>query len=523
MKKRPNILFAFADDWGRYAGCYTKFHGENSLSALIETPNIDRIANEGVIFTNALVPAPSCTPCRSSVLSGRYFWQTKLGAILLGAVWDESIPSYPEILRDNGYKIGFTYKVWGPGSPANAPYGGDKNHYWSGGGKFNDYSFAVTDNLRACGDVEQAKLPLDQEVRANFESFLAEVEEDQPFCYWWGPTNTHRKWQRGSGKELWNIEPDDLKGRMPSFFPDVHDVREDVADYLGECMALDRGLGVLLDILKERGELDNTFIVVSGDHGIPGFPRAKCNLYDIGCEVALMARLTGTIPAGTVDEDMVNIMDVAPTFLDIAELDKPEGMPAESLLSRMKGAAPPVAKNFVVTGRERHVATAREKGLPYPHRAVRTKDFLYIRNFAPDRWPMGDPCGMDNPAAPAPDYDVLSNDTMVCYADFDASPTKAWMIHHRAEPEHSENFDLGFGKRPAEELYDLKNDPNQVNNLAYDQTYKLIRDQLSETLFKELREQSDPRVCEAECRFESSPYTDLKYDQSMDQDRLSRA
>jgi uncharacterized sulfatase len=112
---------------------------------------------------------------------------------------------------------------------------------------------------------------------------------------------------------------------------------------------------------------------------------------------------------------------------------------------------------------------------------------------------------------------------MVCYADFDASPTKAWMIHHRAEPEHSENFDLGFGKRPAEELYDLKNDPNQVNNLAYDQTYKLIRDQLSETLFKELREQSDPRVCETECRFESSPYTDLKYDLSMDQDRLSRA
>ena len=90
--KRPNILFAFADDWGRYASAYRRFESENSLNNLIETPNFDRVAKEGVIFTNAFVQAPSCTPCRSSILSGQYFWQTGLGAILTGAVWDERIP-----------------------------------------------------------------------------------------------------------------------------------------------------------------------------------------------------------------------------------------------------------------------------------------------------------------------------------------------------------------------------------------------------------------------------------------------
>ena len=79
---RPNIVFAFADDWGRYARAYAKHEGPGSLNELIDTPNFDRIAAEGALFLNALVPAPSCTPCRSSILAGQYFWQTGLGAIL---------------------------------------------------------------------------------------------------------------------------------------------------------------------------------------------------------------------------------------------------------------------------------------------------------------------------------------------------------------------------------------------------------------------------------------------------------
>ena len=137
---KPNIVFAFADDWGRYASAYRDRPGEGTINELIDTPNFDRVADEGALFLNAHVPAPSCTPCRSSILSGRYFWQTGLGAILAGARWDESIPSYPLILEEAGYHIGYTYKVWMPGLVEHAPYGGERTAYESAGIRFNNFS-----------------------------------------------------------------------------------------------------------------------------------------------------------------------------------------------------------------------------------------------------------------------------------------------------------------------------------------------------------------------------------------------
>jgi uncharacterized sulfatase len=505
---RPNILFAFADDWGRYASAYAA-EGDLSLSGLIATPNFDRVAKEGALFRNAYVPAPSCTPCRSSLLSGSYFWQTGLGAILAGAVWDETIPTYPLELEKAGYHIGYTYKVWSPGKAINAPYGGQRTMYETAGNDYRNFSFHATDHAQELG-VEGAKQLLYDETLQNFDAFLADQPEDTPFCYWWGPTNTHRRWQKGSGKALWNIEPDDLQGRLPDFLPDVHDIREDMADYLGECMAVDAGLGVLLQRLEELGELDNTLVVVSGDHGIPGFPRAKCNLYDIGCEVALAARWPGQIPAGRSIDDFVNLMDLAPTFLDACDVPVPESMTAQSLLpllkSQLQGQIEP-ARTFVVTGRERHVHIAREGNLPYPQRAIRTADFLYIHNFAPDRWPAGDPAGLDDETAVAPSYADLETDTMICYPDLDAGPTKAWMIHHRSEPDVQRAFDLGFGKRPQEELYVLADDPHYMNNVAGKAEYADVQAELERQLFAVLTEQDDPRVVEKPCRFEAPPYS----------------
>ena len=179
--KRPNILFAFADDWGRYASAYAAHQGERSLCALIDTPHFDRVAGEGVLFTNALVPAPSCTPCRSSILSGRYFWQTGLGAILLGAVWDRAIPSYPFLLRDAGYHIGFSYKVWSPGTPQDDPYGGTETRYQDCGDDFNRFSFRAAEWAGEAGGVEHAKRRLCDEARGNFRSFLADRNPEQPY------------------------------------------------------------------------------------------------------------------------------------------------------------------------------------------------------------------------------------------------------------------------------------------------------------------------------------------------------
>jgi len=505
---KPNIVFAFADDWGRYASAYTRFEPENSLNALIATPNFDRVAREGVIFQNAFVPAPTCTPCRSSILSGQYFWQTGLGAILQGAVWDESIPTYPLTLEANGYHIGYTYKVWSPGRAINAPYGAERTRFEPAGNNYGQFSHFATRKVPEKG-VEGSKQMLLDETRGNFDAFLKARPDGKPFCYWWGPTNTHRTWERGSGKALWGLEPDDLKTRLPAFLPDVHDVREDVCDYLGECLAVDAGLGVLMQRLEAEGELDNTLLVVSGDHGIPGFPRAKCNLYDIGCEVALAARWPGRIQPGRVVADFVNLMDLGPTFLEAAGVDIPGSMSASSILplleSNGSGQIEP-GRTFVVTGRERHVAGARDGNLPYPQRAIRTRDFLYIHNFAPDRWPMGDPCGLDDPNARTPPLRDLTINTFVAYADLDASPTKAWMIHHRAEEAVQELFQLGFGKRPQEELYDLRVDPHYMKNVAGDPAYGDIQEELSARLMQVLRENDDPRLVESPCRFEHRPF-----------------
>ena len=248
---------------------------------------------------------------------------------------------------------------------------------------------------------------------------------------------------------------------------------------------------------------------MSGDHGIPGIPRAKCNLYDIGCEVALAARWPGRIRPGRVVEDFINLMDLGPTFLEAAGARVPDSMSARSLMPVFesdKSGQIEDDRTFVVTGRERHVAAAREGNLPYPQRAIRTRDFLYIHNFAPDRWPIGDPCGLDDPSTEAPSFEKLCNDTFAAYSDMDASPTKAWMILHRTEENVQELFRLGFGKRPKEELYDLRVDPHHMNNVAGDAAYSDIQEKLAAKLIQILRENNDPRVVEAQCRFEHEPF-----------------
>ena len=503
-----NIVFAFADDWGRYAGSYARHEGPNSLNHLISTPNFDRIVREGVLFTNAFVPAPTCTPCRSSILSGQYFWQTGLGAILQGAVWDENIPTYPLELEKAGCHIGYTYKVWSPGKSHNAPYGGERTAYMGAGNNFNRFSHHATERAKEIG-IAAAKQELLDEARKNFDSFLDSRPEGKPFCYWWGPTNTHRTWEPGSGKNLWGLNPDDFKGRIPPFLPDAAEVREDFCDYLGECQAVDAGLGVILDRLEEEGELDNTLLVVSGDHGIPGIPRGKCNLYDIGTEIALAMRWPGHIKPGRIADDFVNLMDLAPTFMEAAGVPIPDSMTASSLLPILKseksGLIEP-RRSYVVTGRERHVASARDGNLPYPQRSIRTKDFLYIINFAPHRWPMGDPKELEDPERLPPPYEELQWKTWTAYRDMDASPTKAWMIHNRKREDVRPLFALGFGKRPYEELYDLQKDRHCMHNAADDSGYGNIKKELKVKLLTILRDQKDPRIVESPCRFELPPY-----------------
>ncbi|MHB8897410.1 MAG: sulfatase family protein [Thermoguttaceae bacterium] len=501
--KRPNILFAFADDWGRYASAYATLE-PGGPSDVVRTPHFDRVAREGALFTHAFVNAPSCTPCRSSLLSGQYFWRTGLGAILQGAVWDPKIPTYPLLLKDAGYHIGHTYKVWAPGTPVNAPYGGNALAYVKRGGHMNDFSEFVS----KADDRDAARRQIMDEVRGNFRDFVADGD-GRPFCYWFGPTNTHRKWIQGSGKDLWGIDPDSLKGKMPPYMPDVPAVREDFADYLGEAQAFDMAVGTLLEELEGIGQLDNTIVVVSGDHGIPGFPRGKCNLYDLGVEVSLAIRWGKNIPSGRVVDDFVTLPDLAPTFVEAAGLAPPAVMTGRSLLPVLKseksGLVDPT-RTFAIVGRERHVAAAREGFLPYPQRAIHTRDFVYIRNFAPERMPLGDGPGFNQPLNPMPEFAELRENTFAAYADMDASPTKAWIATHRDDPGMAKFVQYAFGPRPAEELYDLRTDPGQLDNLAGDPVHGQVQKELSDTLMKVLKDTGDPRVTGDGTTYEKPPF-----------------
>jgi arylsulfatase A-like enzyme len=503
-----NVLFCFADDWGRYASAYAKHEKRPSPNQVVKTPNIDRIAQRGAIYRNAFVNAPSCTPCRSALLTGRYFFNTDRSAILQGAIWDGKIPAFPLLLKEKGYHIGKTTKVWSPGTPADGPFGGQAHAYQKAGMRHNNFSEQVTAAMNKGQKLEEAREELLQEVRGNFDDFLKARERSKPFFYWFGPTTVHRTWIKGSGKKLWNIDPESLKGKLPANLPDVPEVREDFADYLGEVQAFDAYIGVLLKKLEEAGELEKTLIVISGDHGAPGFPGGKCNLYDFGVGVSLVTAYPGG-KGGRVVDDFINLMDLCPTFLELAGVPIPEGVNGKSILSLIKseksGQIDP-ERDFVICGRERHVGSARAGNLPYPHRSLRVKDYLYIRNFAPDRTPMGDPIGVN--ADQAPTQQELETNTRAAFPDMDAGPTKAWLIANRNDPKAKFFYDYSFAKRPAEELYDLASDPDQIKNVASDAKFAATREELSKRLESTLKKVGDPRVIEKECKFDRSPFTD---------------
>ena len=502
--KAPNILFAFADDWGRQAGIYSKTDGSGTINDVARTPNFDQLAKGGVLFTNASVNAPSCTPCRSSILSGRNFWETGRGAILQGAVWDANIPTWPLLLKDAGYHLGYTYKVWSPGTPRDAGIGGSANAFQHAGRKFNGFSQYVSG--RPWGlSTKDAKAELFMEVRSNFRSFLKDRKDGQPFAYWFGPTNVHRKWTKGSGKKLWEIDPDDLKGKMPAFLPDVHPVREDLADYLGEIAAFDAALGLLIEELKKVGEYENTLIVVSGDHGPPGFPHGKCNLYDFGTRVCLAIAGPG-VKGGRIVDDFVCLPDLAPTFLEAGKTKVPDVMTARSLWNVLKsdksGRVDP-ERDANITGRERHVQIARAGQLPYPQRAIRTKDFQFVINFRPDRWPLGDPYLLGT--AKEPSLEQMERSTFVTLPDEDAGPTKAWIVANRSDPKVKPFFEHAYGKRPREELFDLRKDPHQMKNVARDPAYAKEVAQLRKRLMAYLKATNDPRLLDDGKFFETPP------------------
>ena len=491
---RPNILFCFSDDWGRYASIYQDPE-RPGLNDVIDTPALDAIGRDGVVFENAFVPAPTCKPCRAAVSTGMPFYRCGSNAFLhsheFGKAKDpyKALPGFSELLVKSGYHV----MHWGKTTNKSARKV-DRTHMVP----LCHFSQAVT----ASSDKDARKKELFSFVRSNFRDFLDKKADDKSFFYWFGPHNSHRQWTRGSGKHLWGLNPDSLKGKIPAFLPDVHDVREDIADYLGEALAWDGMVNELLAELKARGELRNILIIVSGDHGMPGMPRGKCNLHDFGSAVSLLVSWPERIQPGRRVDDFVNLMDIAPTVLEAADIEPPEHMLARSfmnVLTSQKSGIVDASRDHVVIGRERHVGSSQRDRSPYPSRAIRTADFLLIRNFKPDRPPMG---VVYREASP----EELLQDHYIAYPDMDASPTKVFLMTNKAD--HPQHWEFAFAPRPEFELYDLKRNPDQVRNIANNPEYEKVLATLNERMMRILKYTRDPRVIGDGDAFDKKPFVD---------------
>lgn len=500
---RPNVLFFFVDDWGRDAGVYAD-PNRPSLSDIITTPNFDRIAREGVMFTNAFVPVSSCGPCRAALATGRYFWNCGSGAFLNGRASDwknnpnpfVKMTKFPDLLRESGYLALRSQKTISFKPSTILPAGRlvPRTDY-------QRYGLYVSQATNASDRVKRIEETLNHP-RYEMRRVLKSQEKGQPFFFIYGTINVHRPWHPDSGEKLWAIDPDQLKGRIPKFLPDVADVRRDFADYLGEVQAADAMLGVMLEELKSVGQLDNTMIILSGDNGIPGIPRGKTNCYDLSIRAPMLVRWPEKIAPGRRVDDFVSLMDVGPTLLEVAGLPVPADMDGRSFLKQLasdKNGWIDPARDFVVVGRELHFHTARDGNLPYPMRAIRTRNHLYIRNFKPDRWPNGAPHNIDN-AEVSGHYGRLEE---APFRDLDASLTKSWLLAHRDTLATRDAIALTLGKRPAEELYAVDEDPDSLRNLADDPSARTMKAQLSSKLMSVLERTNDPRLTDV---FDKPPY-----------------
>ena len=295
---------------------------------------------------------------------------------------------------------------------------------------------------------------------------MNEKPKGKPFLFWMGPVEPHRSYKYGIGKEH-GIDPD--KVIVPPFLPDTEQVRNDIADYFFEIQWQDNHLQRAIDLLEKKGLLNNTIVIATSDNGMP-FPRAKATTYNYGVHMPLAIMWADKIKPGRRITDFVNNDDFAPTFLQAASLPIPQDMTGNSMMdiftSKKQGQIDP-KRNFTLAGFERHVFS-RPGGTTYGRRAIYTEDWSYIHNYNPDRWPMGDP------DCKTPHQGI--------YGDVDKGPTKTYMIDHQDDPKVKKLFQMAFGKLPADELYDMKNDPFEMENVIEQSDNSKVLQQLQSEL-----------------------------------------
>ena len=429
--EKPNVVFFIADDvsWNDY-GCY----GNKAA----RTPHIDALAANGLRFNHAYLTASSCSPSRSSIITGRYPHNNgKAAELHLPIEWN--LPWFPELLREAGYYTALS----------------GKHHMTSTKGPEGETRpkpFDHVDGGRAKGNSGG---------HANWVAVTKDRPKDKPFFFWFAAYDAHRDWD---ADKQWDEErygpmhkPADVI--VPPFLVDDEETRQDLASYYNEVTRFDHYIGEVVAELKSQGELDNTLIFVLADNGRP-FPRAKTRIHDSGMKTALVAHWpAGIKTSGRASDSLVSVIDLAPTVLDVAGLKPAETMQGVSLQPLLARTATQVRK-FAFSEHNWHDYEAHGRG-------VRGDGFLLIKNFRP--------------------YQAWQGP-----ADSVRSPSHASLQARRdSEKLTAAQLDVFLAPRPAVELYDLRGDPHQLVNLVGRPDYNIQRALLSQTLDRWMEETHD--------------------------------
>ncbi|WP_237226372.1 sulfatase [Rubinisphaera sp. JC750] len=463
--KRPNILFAISDD---QSFPHTSAYG----CEWVKTPGFDRVAREGLLFMNCYTPNAKCAPSRSAVVTGRNSWQLEEAGNHV-CFFPEKFVTYCEgLTQHTDYFVGCTGKGVAPVTAK--------------GRNLTGKTFSKATQKPPAAAISN------NDYSTNFEQFLdARKDEEKPFCFWFGATEPHRAYEYGAGVSKGGKSTDQIEN-VPGFWPDTDVVRNDMLDYAFEIEHFDRHLQRMIEALERRGELENTLIVVTSDNGMP-FPRCKGAEYEYSNHMPLAIMWPAGIqnPGRKID-DYVSFIDFAPTFLELAGvtaekigMQPVQGKSLSPIFRSEKSGRVVPERNYVLLGQERH-DVGRPGDVGYPIRSIIQDDLLYMRNMKNDRWPMCDP--------------------VTGYLNTDGSPTKTQILNMRRQGEETLFWELCFGKRGEEELYNIAKDPECLHNLIDDEKYRAQADQLQEKLFAELKKQEDPRMSGQGEVFDNYPY-----------------
>ena len=411
----PNIVWILAEDLSPDLGCYG--------NECVFTPNIDRLAKEGMRFLNAFVTGPACTPSRTALATGRY--QISLDAHHMRYPEDLKNPlprgvlPMNEILRKSGYQ---TVNVKG-GKGDMEGIGTGKTD-WSFRSDKADYDIASWD----------------------------EIDPDKPFFAVVNLRLTHRPFE----KDLENpIAPGKVK--LPPYYPDHPVCRKDWALYLETVQGLDRQVGQILDALESRDWSDNTIVIFFSDHGRP-FSRAKYFLYDSGLKIPLLVYCPEQlewrqyIQPGSVDERLVSAIDITATTLSMAGIGSPRSMQGRVLLGPKREAE----REYVFAAADRLGETF------FKSRGIRGRKYHYIRNY---------------------NHDLSVNSSATAYR---RAMHPIWHVLHILDeknmlaPEQQALVD----PMAEEELYDVEKDPYEIHNLATIPAYREVREDMKERLVR---------------------------------------